>query len=170
MQDTLLVILRLVMIVALIGWTHGSPSGTGRGFCQSVRHRTFVLAAEALGIPRRRIAMVHVLPNVASPAVVAITLSVGHINPARKRPQFSWSWRTAPFAELGQHADRRNGLHLVGAGLGSMAGCLDSHHRDGLQFRRRWSAGCLRSSYRPMRMTPGGERTGQPVRRPRAQS
>jgi len=45
----------------------------------SVRAREFVRAAEAVGARPWRIMLRHILPNVASPIIVATTLSVGGI-------------------------------------------------------------------------------------------
>ena len=50
-----------------------------RGATLAVKAQEFIRAATALGASGARIVLVHVLPNVASPIVVATTLSVGHI-------------------------------------------------------------------------------------------
>ncbi len=70
-------VLRIVVIVALFGWT--TVARLARAATLSVKNREFVLAARALGAPPRRILGVHVLPNVAAPIVVATTLSVGNV-------------------------------------------------------------------------------------------
>src|SRR3546814_20456429 len=44
-----------------------------------MKTREFVRAAEALGASGPRIMLVHILPNVVSPIIVATTLSVGGI-------------------------------------------------------------------------------------------
>jgi peptide/nickel transport system permease protein len=67
---------RIVALIALVGWT--TVARLVRGAALSLRARDFVRAAEALGARAPRIVLVHVLPNVASPIVVATTLSVGH--------------------------------------------------------------------------------------------
>jgi peptide/nickel transport system permease protein len=67
---------RIVALIALVGWT--TVARLVRGSALSLRARDFVRAAEALGAGAPRIVLVHVLPNVASPIVVATTLSVGH--------------------------------------------------------------------------------------------
>jgi peptide/nickel transport system permease protein len=68
---------RIVVITALFGWT--TVARLVRGATLSVKAQDFVRAATALGASGARIVLVHVLPNVASPIVVATTLSVGHI-------------------------------------------------------------------------------------------
>ena len=68
---------RIVVIIALVGWT--TVARLVRGATLSVRAREFVLAAEALGASPLRIMLAHILPNVASPIVVATTLSAGAI-------------------------------------------------------------------------------------------
>jgi peptide/nickel transport system permease protein len=50
-----------------------------RGATLSLRARDFVRAAIALGARPSRIMLVHILPNLASPIIVATTLSVGQI-------------------------------------------------------------------------------------------
>ena len=50
-----------------------------RGATLSVRTREFVWAAEALGARPLRIMVLHILPTVSSPIVVATTLSAGVI-------------------------------------------------------------------------------------------
>jgi peptide/nickel transport system permease protein len=68
---------RIVGLIALVGWT--TVARLVRGATLSVRAREFVRAAAALGATPLRIVLVHVLPNVASPIIVATTLSIGHI-------------------------------------------------------------------------------------------
>lgn len=68
---------RIIVIVALGGWT--TVARLVRGATLAARQRDFVRAAMALGAGSGRIMLVHILPNVASPIVVATTLSVGNI-------------------------------------------------------------------------------------------
>lgn len=69
--------LRIVLIVALFGWP--MVARVARGTTLSVRRRTYILAAEALGAPPGRIVRRHVLPNVAGPVIVATTLNIGNV-------------------------------------------------------------------------------------------
>lgn len=68
---------RLVAIIALVGWT--TVARLVRASTLSVRTRDYVRAAVAVGTGPGRIMLRHILPNVASPILVATTLSVGHI-------------------------------------------------------------------------------------------
>ena len=70
-------IARLVAIIACVGWT--TVARLVRASTLSVRSRDYVRAATAMGAGPIRIMLRHVLPNVASPVVVATTLSVGNI-------------------------------------------------------------------------------------------
>jgi peptide/nickel transport system permease protein len=70
-------VLRIVLIIVLFGWT--TVARLVRGAALSLREREFVLAAEALGAGPGRIMARHILPNCASPILVATTLSVGNI-------------------------------------------------------------------------------------------
>jgi peptide/nickel transport system permease protein len=68
---------RIVALIALVGWT--TVARLVRGATLSLRAREFVRAAAALGAGPWRIVLVHILPNVASPLLVATTLSVGSV-------------------------------------------------------------------------------------------
>ncbi len=69
--------LRIILIVALFGWT--TVARVARATTLSVRRRTYVLAAEALGARPPRIVAFHILPNVAGPIIVATTLTIGTV-------------------------------------------------------------------------------------------
>lgn len=68
---------RIVAIVALVGWT--TVARLVRASALSLREREFVRAAEAQGASAWRVMIVHILPNLASPIIVATTLSVGNV-------------------------------------------------------------------------------------------
>jgi len=68
---------RIVLLVALVGWT--LVARLVRGATLTLRAQDFVRAAISLGARPRRIMLVHILPNLASPIIVATTLSVGEI-------------------------------------------------------------------------------------------
>ena len=76
-QSEYVSLLRIVAIVALVGWT--TVARLVRGAALSLREREFVLAAHAQGAGAMRIMAVHILPNLISPIVVATTLSVGNV-------------------------------------------------------------------------------------------
>lgn len=68
---------RIIAIVALVGWT--GVARLVRGTTVAVRQQLYVTAARSLGVPTRRVLFVHILPALASPIIVATTLSVGNI-------------------------------------------------------------------------------------------
>jgi peptide/nickel transport system permease protein len=68
---------RIVIIVALAGWT--TSARLVRGATLTLRERDFIAAARSQGASSRRIMFVHILPNLVSPIVVATTLSAGKI-------------------------------------------------------------------------------------------
>src|SRR5690606_26292558 len=68
---------RVIAIVALVGWT--TLARLLRGSTLTVPEREFVRAARALGSGPGRIMATHILPNVASPVIVATTLSAGNV-------------------------------------------------------------------------------------------
>jgi peptide/nickel transport system permease protein len=68
---------RIIVLVALVGWT--TVARIVRGATLSLKSRDFVRAAIALGAGGPRVMLVHILPNLASPIIVATTLAVGEI-------------------------------------------------------------------------------------------
>jgi oligopeptide transport system permease protein len=66
---------RVVMLaIGLIAWT--TIARLVRGQMLSLNERDFVLAARALGAPRTRIVVTHMLPNTLGPVIVAITFGI----------------------------------------------------------------------------------------------
>ena len=68
---------RIIFIVSLVSWT--TVARLVRGATLTIKEREFVLAALSQGASSTRIMRVHILPNLASPIIVATTLSVGNI-------------------------------------------------------------------------------------------
>jgi peptide/nickel transport system permease protein len=68
---------RIVVIVSLFGWT--TVARLVRAEALRLREETFVLAARAQGAGAVRIMGVHILPNLASPIIVATTLAAGNV-------------------------------------------------------------------------------------------
>ena len=68
---------RIIFIVSLAGWT--TVARVVRASTLSIKQRVFVMAAVAQGGDSLRIMRVHILPNLASPIIVATTLAVGNI-------------------------------------------------------------------------------------------
>lgn len=67
----------LILVLGATGWF--GTSRLVRGEVQRLRTLDFVHAAEALGASRRRIALRHLLPNVAGPLAATTTLAVGDV-------------------------------------------------------------------------------------------
>lgn len=68
---------RIVVIVALVGWT--TPARLVRGATLAARAQGYVRAARALGVPPVAVALRHILPNVSGPLIVATTLAMGQV-------------------------------------------------------------------------------------------
>lgn len=68
---------RIVVIVALVGWT--TVARLVRGTALALRQRAFVEAARAQGAGAWRIMFGHILPNLASTVIVATTLASGNM-------------------------------------------------------------------------------------------
>ena len=68
---------RIIVIVALFGWT--TVARLVRGATLSLREREYVLASIGAGAGPLWVMRVHILPNVMSPIIIATTLSVGNI-------------------------------------------------------------------------------------------
>jgi peptide/nickel transport system permease protein len=68
---------RIVLIAALFGWT--TTARLVRASVLRLRRQDFVRAAQALGAGPWRVATRHLLPNAATPLVVATTLAVGQV-------------------------------------------------------------------------------------------
>jgi peptide/nickel transport system permease protein len=68
---------RIIALVALVGWT--TVARLVRGATLSLVRQDFVRAANALGARPLRIMLVHILPNLATPIIVATSLAVGEI-------------------------------------------------------------------------------------------
>lgn len=71
------VFLRIVIIIALVDWT--TIARIARAGTISLRNVDYVRAATVSGASSRYNVFVHVLPNIATPLIVAMTLSVGRI-------------------------------------------------------------------------------------------
>ncbi|MBK9123681.1 MAG: ABC transporter permease [Chloroflexi bacterium] len=65
----------IVLIIGLLSWP--GVARLVRAQFMSLRESEFVLAARCLGVPDRRIIVVHIFPNVLAPMIALITFSVG---------------------------------------------------------------------------------------------
>jgi peptide/nickel transport system permease protein len=66
-----------VLIVAITGWT--TVARLVRGATLSIKEREFVMAAQGVGAGNMHIMFRHILPNLLSPIIVAVTLSIGGV-------------------------------------------------------------------------------------------
>lgn len=65
----------LVVILALLGWVQSCR--LVRGEVLSLKEREYIIAARALGSPTPRIMIQHMLPNILSVIIVALTINAG---------------------------------------------------------------------------------------------
>lgn len=70
-------LIRIVAIVSLVGWT--TVARLVRASALSLRQQLFVAAARAQGAGPARLMLAHILPNLASPVIVATTLAAGNM-------------------------------------------------------------------------------------------
>ena len=68
-------LLNLVLIIGGLSWP--PMARLVRGQFLSAREQDFVLAAQCLGVPHRRIMTLHILPNILAPMLAQVTFSVG---------------------------------------------------------------------------------------------
>jgi oligopeptide transport system permease protein len=66
--------LTVLLAIAAVGWL--TMARVVRGQARALRHREYIVAAVAAGVPTRRILWRHVVPNVAGPVVVYAALTV----------------------------------------------------------------------------------------------
>jgi oligopeptide transport system permease protein len=64
----------VIVAIGLIGWV--DICRLTRAQLLSLRHKDFVLAAQAIGATRFQIAVRHLLPNALAPLIIAVTLGV----------------------------------------------------------------------------------------------
>jgi peptide/nickel transport system permease protein len=68
---------RIVLIVAITGWT--AVARLVRGATLSIKEREFIMAAQGVGAGHLHVMFRHILPNLLSPIIVAVTLSIGGV-------------------------------------------------------------------------------------------
>ncbi|MEZ4742137.1 MAG: ABC transporter permease [Bdellovibrionota bacterium] len=69
-------VLKLSIVIALFSWM--TVARLVRGSILSIKEREFILAAKTLGARDVSIILSHIVPNVISPLLVAVTLNVGN--------------------------------------------------------------------------------------------
>ncbi len=70
-------IYRIIIIISCFAWT--GVARLTRARTLEIRNQTYIQAAKAMGVSPFKIIWRHVLPNAASPLIVATTLSIGNI-------------------------------------------------------------------------------------------
>jgi ABC-type dipeptide/oligopeptide/nickel transport system permease subunit len=65
----------IFLVIGVVGWA--AMARIVRSQVLSLKHTEFVLAAQALGSPDRRILLRHLLPNVQAQVIIAATLGIG---------------------------------------------------------------------------------------------
>jgi peptide/nickel transport system permease protein len=68
---------RIVVVISLVDWT--ATARIVRASTLSIKERDFVRAARASGGGPLYVMLTHILPNIATPLIVAITLTVGRV-------------------------------------------------------------------------------------------
>jgi peptide/nickel transport system permease protein len=68
---------RIIIIISIVDWT--GIARLVRAATLSIKERDFVRAARVSGGGARYVMAAHILPNVASPIIVALTLTVGRV-------------------------------------------------------------------------------------------
>lgn len=68
---------RIVVIISLVDWT--ATARIARAATLAVKERDFVRAARASGGRALYVMATHILPNIATPLIVAVTLTVGRV-------------------------------------------------------------------------------------------
>jgi len=66
--------INVFLAIALVGWA--GIARLTRGQVLAIKHHDFIQAGRALGLPTWRIIIVHIIPNIIAPIVVAITLGM----------------------------------------------------------------------------------------------
>ncbi|MFD1514391.1 nickel transporter permease [Halomarina rubra] len=67
----------IMIALAVVGWTQYAR--IIRGSVLSVKQEEFVKAAQLMGVPRRRIVLRHILPNVVTPVIVLATMDMAYV-------------------------------------------------------------------------------------------
>ncbi|MCH7836849.1 MAG: ABC transporter permease [Chloroflexi bacterium] len=99
----------IILAISLVGWV--TIARLVRAQMLSLREREYVLAAEAMGASRWRIAMTHLLPNSMGPVIVALTFGV---------PQAIFAEAALSFIGIGIAAPQATWGGMVDAGYAAV--------------------------------------------------
>ena len=112
----------------------------------SVRERDYVRAARASGARAGYVMLSHVLPNVATPIIVALTLTVGRVILFESVLSFLGFGIVPPTPSWGNMLNNAQELVTHGAGAGGLSGAADLLHRDRGELPGRRPAARVRSA------------------------
>lgn len=106
----------LIILLGLLGWTW--TCRLARGEVLTLKERDYIVAARALGAPTWRLMLVHILPNLLSQVIVALTINAGGLILVESGLSFLGLGVQQPAASWGNMltAARSNfttGIHLV---------------------------------------------------------
>lgn len=114
----------LIVALVAVGWVPG-VARTARGMTLEVSTREFVEAAEALGVPRRRILWREVLPNVTTPLLVEYALRLTWAVGVLAALSFLGFGVQPPASDWGLMInENRNGLAVNPWGVVAPIGCI----------------------------------------------
>ena len=99
----------IILAISLVGWV--TIARLVRAQMLSLREREYVLAAEAMGASRWRIALTHLLPNSMGPVIVALTFGV---------PQAIFAEAALSFIGIGIAAPQATWGGMVDAGYAAV--------------------------------------------------
>ncbi|MEG1538078.1 MAG: ABC transporter permease, partial [Clostridiales bacterium] len=109
--DPQLRLVYLVLLMAILGWP--PIARLVRGQLLSLRERTFLLAAEASGIPPLKRIFHHLLPNVAPQLIMTATLGLGDVILMESVLSFLGLGVKFPYASWGNMINAVSNLHVL---------------------------------------------------------
>jgi peptide/nickel transport system permease protein len=106
----------LIILLALLGWVW--ICRLTRGEAMVLKEREYILAAKAIGTPTWRLLLVHILPNLLSQIIVALTINAGSLILAESGLSFLGLGVQQPTASWGNMLSSARsyfatGVHLV---------------------------------------------------------
>lgn len=106
-------VIPMMIVLALVSWAQFAR--VGRASALAVREEPFVEAARGLGAGHARIALQHVLPNIAAPLLVVFSISLPHTIMVEASLSFVGMGLPASVPSLGSMINRGYSQLLTGA-------------------------------------------------------
>ena len=116
-----------MIIISIVDWT--AIARLVRAATMAIRERDYVRSARASGAGAFYVMTSHVLPNVATPIIVAFTLTVGRVILFESVLSFLGFGIVPPTPRLGEHAEQRTGAGDHRAGPRRLSRDRHLHHR-----------------------------------------